>query len=1262
MPSLSGPEGGEDVNSNDIKQEIARFESVHPSIYALYDLIEALTDRRQAEMFRRQVASVEDAFVNSQEWTLGHAVPQIKLVGSNLSFKNSSLKGLLGSVNSGKSALVHRYLTGTYLKDESPEGGRFKKEVVLDGMSYLLLIRDEGGAPDEQFSRWIDGAVFVFSLDSEESFRVVCDYFERLDTFREIHDLPIILVGTQDSTSDSNPRVIDDAKARRLANSLNKCPYYETCSTYGLNVERVFQDACVKIVQSRPDLSYLLSVNGPQFQRSQQFQMFQQRAQPPYPMQPPFPLQHIPSNSYRDRMMQPMSQIHSATMGGVDPNLSNCMSTQASLQCMHANTTARGGTYQHRLPPLPMDNVTNGSINTSGSGSALTPQSNDSRRSDMHNNPGFEPDFGDLAQHSTIIGRPSSFTHPFSIEGVAPGTLPRADAPIVLAPLDCLRYPYPPPPPPDMYWGVHPFVIAPPNSSSLTQWYATSNPSFSNLREALGNGRIDCDNDNEWPKLSLAELTSEPRGEAKDPLTPSSTPTQSRKSRPKSNLFVPRLVLQKKTDDAREKEKKVVDGIGSGRSIPIKQGYLYKRTCKPLNKEWKTKKYVALTDDARLIYHPSIQDYVQNSHGKEIDLSRVTVKIPGVTFRQTGGQVSSNGPARNQLTEMASGMLYKLSASLENPSGSAVIDQAQVSNDNVNAGNRMASQQGPKDTSKKRYRRVKSSQKAGTTDGYESEGYEFQLISMDRQWNFEAHSLEDRDDWVSHIDQAIITRLQLLESTSKREAILTGSASGVAPPSHAGVEVPSNSWGGGSHSGPGVGAGGGGGGSGTTGSDPGGVTKEGEKGENMRVDEAMAKSLRAVAGNDACADCGAPDPDWASLNLGEMVCIECSGVHRKLGTHISRIRSLMLDDWTPEAAAVMRAIGNTLANSVWEAAVPGNAASRRKPDSRSSKEEMEAWIRAKYEHREFLPPLPYPEAPLQQQLIDAIARQDTRQVILCLARATPDTVNAPYSRQDPRAAIHIAATLGNIVYLQLLLWYNGDPGVVDSEGRNAFYYAHCSYHFDCANFLARNGCPRQAVPTPALSHFATVQQQPQQHHHQQQQQQVKSPPPPSQSQGANSITPKHHPQQHAAYQQQQQQQALSYRSSGVAVSPGMPPPTPQGVMTGGFAPVFMHNIMPVSSANALHGTMGGSSSGLGPATVVAGATLPRRRGPFGPGQSCYLPAQPPPAAVANSMANRPLPVAGAFDPNTGRPLVPSSSMPVPASSKPGDNSSQEIGI
>ncbi|KAF7243632.1 Arf-GAP with GTPase, ANK repeat and PH domain-containing protein 1 [Varanus komodoensis] len=45
-----------------------------------------------------------------------------------------------------------------------------------------------------------------------------------------------------DAISSSNPRVIDDARARKLSNDLKRCTYYETCATYGLNVERVFQD------------------------------------------------------------------------------------------------------------------------------------------------------------------------------------------------------------------------------------------------------------------------------------------------------------------------------------------------------------------------------------------------------------------------------------------------------------------------------------------------------------------------------------------------------------------------------------------------------------------------------------------------------------------------------------------------------------------------------------------------------------------------------------------------------------------------------------------------------------------------------------------------------------------------------------------------------------------------------------------------------------------------------------------------------------
>lgn len=53
--------------------------------------------------------------------------------------------------------------------------------------------------------------------------------------------------------------------------------------------------------------------------------------------------------------------------------------------------------------------------------------------------------------------------------------------------------------------------------------------------------------------------------------------------------------------------------------------------------------------------------------------------------------------------------------------------------------------------------------------------------------------------------------------------------------------------------------------------------------------DAVLTTLKGIPGNDACAECNAPDPDWASLNLGVLMCIECSGVHRNLGVHISKV-------------------------------------------------------------------------------------------------------------------------------------------------------------------------------------------------------------------------------------------------------------------------------------------------------------------------------------------------------------------------------------
>jgi Arf-GAP with GTPase, ANK repeat and PH domain-containing protein 1/3/4/5/6/9/11 len=83
------------------------------------------------------------------------------------------------------------------MQEESPEGGRFKKEVVIDEQSYLLLIRDEGGQPEMQFTHWVDVVIFVFSLENEESFNTVRKYYSKMSNLRNMSDVPFILVGTQ---------------------------------------------------------------------------------------------------------------------------------------------------------------------------------------------------------------------------------------------------------------------------------------------------------------------------------------------------------------------------------------------------------------------------------------------------------------------------------------------------------------------------------------------------------------------------------------------------------------------------------------------------------------------------------------------------------------------------------------------------------------------------------------------------------------------------------------------------------------------------------------------------------------------------------------------------------------------------------------------------------------------------------------------------------------------------------------------------------
>ncbi|KAI0358870.1 ArfGap-domain-containing protein [Trametes cingulata] len=128
--------------------------------------------------------------------------------------------------------------------------------------------------------------------------------------------------------------------------------------------------------------------------------------------------------------------------------------------------------------------------------------------------------------------------------------------------------------------------------------------------------------------------------------------------------------------------------------------------------------------------------------------------------------------------------------------------------------------------------------------------------------------------------------------------------------------------------------------------------------QDKATTERHARTLRELLKrpeNKACADCKRNDPRWASWNLGVFLCIRCSGIHRSMGTHISKVKSVDLDVWTPEQMASIQKWGNRRANLYWEAHL---RAGHVPPDHK-----MESYIRSKYESRRWAREGPPPEDP-----------------------------------------------------------------------------------------------------------------------------------------------------------------------------------------------------------------------------------------------------------------------------------------------------------
>lgn len=147
----------------------------------------------------------------------------------------------------------------------------------------------------------------------------------------------------------------------------------------------------------------------------------------------------------------------------------------------------------------------------------------------------------------------------------------------------------------------------------------------------------------------------------------------------------------------------------------------------------------------------------------------------------------------------------------------------------------------------------------------------------------------------------------------------------------------------------------------------------------------------------------------------------------------------------------MLAIGNMLANSVWE----HRTQNRLKPNPASSREEKERWIRAKYESKEFLPP-PNNTMPLGQQLVDAVCASNMKSIIHVLALANTEQVNSTVAPRDLRTPLHLACAMGNLAVAQLLIWHNANVKAVDQDGRTCLAYAKAAASIAAAK-LQSNG-------------------------------------------------------------------------------------------------------------------------------------------------------------------------------------------------------------